>query len=349
MPIPRIFDNLSTKRVSTTEPGILIVYVDNQTMGKDVWFDNVQVLHYNTQVLEENHYYPFGLTVSTSAMGITEQKYKYQGIELEKNFGLETYETYYRGLDPQLGRFNSIDPKAELDYGLSPFVSMRNNPVMNVDPMGDVSRVSIDGNNITLSSTVYVMGDDAARHVQELNDFVKNNAHLYRGQYGDYNMQVNVTYELATEAMIKTKNPGEGNNLMEFADLKDGSSVTTIIADQIKNEKNVITGWGPKINVGNYIKMNSANAHMSSAETGDHEAVGHAMMGLSDRYTDTYPERERVSTPHKGFENDRMGGRTMEVKQIHWDNLGKYILKQGKSSFILNKIVDIDENGKLKN
>jgi len=134
---PGIFDNLSTERVSTTDPGILIVYVDNQTMGKDVWFDNVQVLHYNTQVLEENHYYPFGLTVSTSAMGVTKQPYKYQGVELEKSFGLETYETAFRGLDPQLGRWNGIDIKSEKYYHLSPYASMGNNPVSFVDPLGD--------------------------------------------------------------------------------------------------------------------------------------------------------------------------------------------------------------------
>ncbi|MBL7705931.1 MAG: hypothetical protein JNM21_10350 [Taibaiella sp.] len=135
---PGLFDNLSSERVTTTEPGILVVYVDNQTMGKDVWFDNVQVLHYNTQVLEENHYYPFGLTLSTTAMGITQQPLKYQGIELEKHFGLETYETFYRGLDPQLGRFNSIDPEAEQFYSLSPYVSMNNNPVSYIDPEGDL-------------------------------------------------------------------------------------------------------------------------------------------------------------------------------------------------------------------
>lgn len=39
----------------------------------------------------------------------------------------------------------------------------------------------------------------------------------------------------------------------------------------------------------------------------------------------------------------------MEVKQVHWDNLGKYILQQGKSTFILNKLVDKDKNGKLIN
>jgi RHS repeat-associated protein len=93
---------------------------------------------YKGEVVAENHYYPFGLTLSTiEDQNVTKNPLKYQGIELEKHFGLETYETFYRGLDPQLGRFNSIDPKAELGYEESPFASMRNNPVSIVDPLGD--------------------------------------------------------------------------------------------------------------------------------------------------------------------------------------------------------------------
>ncbi len=74
--------------------------------------------------------------MNTSAASNTGQPYKYQGIELEKHFGLETYETFYRGLDPQLGRFNSIDPKP--NYDISPYASMGNNPVLLTDPLGDV-------------------------------------------------------------------------------------------------------------------------------------------------------------------------------------------------------------------
>ncbi|WP_190277233.1 hypothetical protein [Taibaiella lutea] len=30
-------------------------------MRKDVWFDNLNVENYQSEVLEEDHYYPFGL------------------------------------------------------------------------------------------------------------------------------------------------------------------------------------------------------------------------------------------------------------------------------------------------
>ncbi|PSK93146.1 DUF6443 domain-containing protein [Taibaiella chishuiensis] len=133
---PGVFGN------STLQPAYLIVYIDNQSIGKKVWFDNVHLEHYTSKVLEEDHYYPFGLTVGidkAAQNNLPGQPYKYQGIQLERHYGLEMYETFYRGLDPQLGRFTQIDPKAEVDYHISPFTAMKNNPVLYTDPRGDVA------------------------------------------------------------------------------------------------------------------------------------------------------------------------------------------------------------------
>ncbi|MDR2272051.1 MAG: DUF6443 domain-containing protein [Sphingobacterium sp.] len=123
--------------------GYILVYIDNQSVGKSVWFDDVHIEHFTSKVLEETHYYPHGLTLGVGKSGqnnLPNQPLKYQGIELERHFGLEMYETFYRGLDPQIGRFMQIDPKANEDYSISPYASMRNNPVTNIDPLGDVTK-----------------------------------------------------------------------------------------------------------------------------------------------------------------------------------------------------------------
>jgi RHS repeat-associated protein len=114
-------------------------------------------------LLEEDHYYPFGLTmagISDKALKTqyAENKYRFnKGSELQnKEFsdgsGLEIYETTLRELDPQLGRWWEIDPvfangvdgddeaNEVITEGLksqSPYASMDNNPIRFEDPKGD--------------------------------------------------------------------------------------------------------------------------------------------------------------------------------------------------------------------
>jgi RHS repeat-associated protein len=139
---PNVKDNLA-QLVTVNKNGYAYIYFSNES-NNDIYFDNFTLSHVRGPLLEETHYYPFGLTmagISSKAAGGVENRKKWnKNSELEnKEFsdgsGFELYSTQFRSLDPQLGRFWQIDPSP--DYSQSLYSSMNNNPILYNDPLGD--------------------------------------------------------------------------------------------------------------------------------------------------------------------------------------------------------------------
>lgn len=98
--------------ISAPKNGYVYVYINNESNNL-VYFDNLQVSHERGRILEENHYYGFGLTmagISSRASGKMETKNKFVNQELDDAFSIYLYEFRYRNHDPQIGRFQQIDP-----------------------------------------------------------------------------------------------------------------------------------------------------------------------------------------------------------------------------------------------
>ncbi|RFS26231.1 hypothetical protein DVR12_00115 [Chitinophaga silvatica] len=138
---PDQLQTLATSRFVVSKTGFLYVYTSNESI-QDVYFDNIIISHNPGPLLEETHYYPFGLSmagISSRALKnkYAENRFNYNGIEQTTEIGLNQYDALYRTLDPQIGRWWQMDPAATDYAGISPYNSNFNNPLSFADPRGD--------------------------------------------------------------------------------------------------------------------------------------------------------------------------------------------------------------------
>jgi RHS repeat-associated protein len=137
------------RNIEVPKNGYLFVYVSNES-NLDVFFDNLQVIHKPGVILEETHYYPFGLKMhgicneSIDAITVSNNK-KFNNFEFEYHLDVNWGEALYRTYDPQLGRWLQADPRPTIT--LSPYSAMANSPILYSDPLGDTTWVyGLNGN-----------------------------------------------------------------------------------------------------------------------------------------------------------------------------------------------------------
>jgi hypothetical protein len=144
------------QNLTVPKNGYLYVYCSNES-PVNVYFDNLQVVHSRGQLLEETHYYPFGLKmtgISSKASGKLDNKKGFNGNELQNEefsdgSGLELYDFNARTYDQQLGRFIQIDPLLEGGQeSFNPYHFSFNNPIRFNDSDGKAPNdIIIKGKN----------------------------------------------------------------------------------------------------------------------------------------------------------------------------------------------------------
>ena len=135
------FHKLSFNNININQKGYIYIWVSNENAtNRTVYFDDLVVSHTKGNILQEDHYYPFGMNMhglSSSASLMKPNMYKYNaGTELTADFNWQMYDTPYRSYDAQLGRFHQIDPLADIQEDFTPYHFGYNDPVYWNDPTG---------------------------------------------------------------------------------------------------------------------------------------------------------------------------------------------------------------------
>ena len=111
-------------------------YLTFQYFNRDHLGNIREVIDSKGNVIESTNYYPFGTPFAHEDTSI--QPFKYNGKELDKVHGLNTYDYGARQYNSVLCQWTSIDPLCHKYYTFSPYVYCVDNPVNAIDPDGKV-------------------------------------------------------------------------------------------------------------------------------------------------------------------------------------------------------------------
>jgi RHS repeat-associated protein len=136
-------DHNSIPTINIPKNGYIYIYCSNESKYW-VFFDNIQVVHNRSQIVEESHFNSWGMRlegICSKAAAKIDNKYQYNGKELQsKEFydgsGLEEYDYGARHYNAQLGRWFNIDPLADVSRRWSTYNYCYNNPLRFTDPDG---------------------------------------------------------------------------------------------------------------------------------------------------------------------------------------------------------------------
>ena len=194
------------------------------------------------------HYYPFGGTFNDAGVNASLQQYKYNGKELDRVAGLNTYDYGARQYFSPVPAWDRMDPKCEEDYGGSPYAYCRSNPINSFDINGEwgIKYVDIENKNINIVANIYCVSQSYntvtqynEKDVKEMNDYVSNSfsnlGTVSEGKYKGFSLTITFNYILSGD-LLNTIFEAE-NDMVDNARIGNYMSKSNYIVDKIFTPK----------------------------------------------------------------------------------------------------------------
>jgi RHS repeat-associated protein len=266
------------------------------------------------KILEENHYYPFGMKhenynvtrlnfkfypetgvdlVPLPAVANASYNYKYNGKEFQDELGLNLYDYGARNYDPALGRWMNVDPLAERYYGINPYAYVFNNPIELLDPDGMRVKYAREEGQTRKEFR------QAKREFKERNNQLMKDSKTHRDNFN------------------QLKDSKKNTHTISFT--KNGSEVTTL--DKNGNKTNVIdrkNGNSTRMQI-DLEQMGVENEFVIAHETGhaiDNDNGTDSPVNLDVSYTDSVEK-----TQEKMFANENDNREANEKSASHTENI----------------------------
>jgi RHS repeat-associated protein len=120
------------------QPGYAYLYISNEhPYVTDVYFDDVTITQTQSPVVQQEDFYPFGLTFNSySRENSVAQNYLYNSKERINDLSLNWDDFGARMYMPEIGRWGVVDPLSEQMRRWSPYNYAFNNPIRFIDPDG---------------------------------------------------------------------------------------------------------------------------------------------------------------------------------------------------------------------
>ncbi len=306
--------------VVVPENGFVYIYVSNEsTLDVNVFFDDLSISHTEHAIVQEDHYYPFGLTLG----GIGKQgsnPFKYNGKETQDELNLGWIDYGARMYDPAIGRWGASDPMAQMYYPWSPYNYTLNNPILFIDPDGTI--VEFSDNTSKKDKRKFM------RHQRKLNRRSKKAKEQWRVMKKSLNVHtihVNETDKDGNRigTMVKgkgqNKEKGRGTNLfINLDDTKgeDGEIVPIEIiigheeAHVVRNDQGLVKKLDVDLDFGTeqpWIMTNKINEAREEIQETEEREASHIENIIRAQY-DPKQKKLKLRTKYSGLLNRRLIG-----------------------------------------